>query len=109
MLPDVFIGRVFVFFPDFIFVTLILILQSFVVIVPSSISEDDITHNMSANSIPPPALQTTKALSFERTETESSVSLASDSLSLDSTVTLGLGSTTSKMGQQYHQTSYRAY
>ena len=55
---------------------------------------------MSANSIPPPALQTTKALSFERTETESSVSLASDSLSLDSTVTLGLGSTTSKMGQQ---------
>ena len=45
MLPDVFIERVFVFFPDFIFVTLILILQSFVVIVPSSISEDDITHN----------------------------------------------------------------
>ena len=54
---------------------------------------------MSANSIPPPALQTTKALSFERTETES-LSLASDSLSLDSTVTLGLRSTTSKMGQK---------
>ena len=52
---------------------------------------------MSANSIPPPALQTTKALSFERTETES-LSLVSDSLSLDSTVTLGLRSTNSRMG-----------
>ena len=86
---------VFVFCPDFIFLTLryaAVISQSCVVIVLSSISEDDITPAMSANSIPPPALQTTKALSFERTETES-LSLVSDSLSLDSTVTLGTRST----------------
>ena len=41
---------------------------------------------MSGSSIPPPALQSTKALSLEMTE---SLSLISDSVSLDSTVTLG--------------------